>query len=399
MKYRAKHRITFAGFVFTGVTVFVLVAAVNSQSNLLFWAFGLMLGGLILSGLLSWMMLRNLEVRRVAEESVVAGLPANVHYVLTNGKKRWPAFAVQVKEAQFSGELSTVPDGYCLHVGPGGMSTMMTQMVARRRGRLRLKSVEISCAFPFGFLAHAVYVDAPREILVYPRIGQLNSRLAMRYRETITSGTMTSSMRGGNDEFYGLREYRPGDSVRAIAWKRSARTGEVVVREMTANAPPQMMVVLNLRTWRDLPTALERQEKVEKAIELAASLLCYGSMENFAVGLLIAGLAGQEAASPQMGREARSRSLAKLATLNPDEIHAESPRMEPSRLARRAEWIVVTLTADDEVRGLVPPGASSTVMRLDDPDTDTWVHFVGSLGALRILRSTVGKDPPASATE
>ena len=380
---RARHRVTFAGLIFTGVTAFVMVAAVNSQSNLLFWALGLMVGGLFLSGVLSWMMLRKLTVRRIAESGAVAGLPANVHYVLSNGKKRWPAFAVRVREANFDGQLSGIPDGYCLHVGPKGSVTMMTQLIAPHRGRVLLRDVEISCAFPFGFLAHSIYANQERQVVVFPRIGVLSSRLASRYRETITSGSMTSSMRGGQDEFYGLREYRPGDSVRAIHWKRSARTGEIVVREMTANAPPQMIVALNLRTWRDLP---DGREKAERAIELAASLLCYGSVENFAIGLVIPGLPDQAAPTTQMGRDVRARLLEQLAVLQPEQIGSTAAPPQSGRLGRRAEWIVVTLAATDAIDDIVPPGGSSSTMALDAPDAATWIHFVAGPDALRMLR-------------
>src|SRR5690349_9346465 len=81
---RRPHEVTLAGFVFFGITLFVMIAAVNSQTNLLFLAFGLMLGGLIVSGLLSWISLRNVEIKRLMSDHVVAGEPAEIQYLLTN---------------------------------------------------------------------------------------------------------------------------------------------------------------------------------------------------------------------------------------------------------------------------------------------------------------------------
>src|SRR5205085_10343344 len=97
--------------------------------------------------------------------------------------------------------------------------------VARGRGMLRLDVIEVSTAFPLGILRYTRRVSVPQEMVVYPRIGMLGRRLALEYREAVESGAMTSNRRGGNDEFYGVREYRAGDNVRVIHWRSSARLG------------------------------------------------------------------------------------------------------------------------------------------------------------------------------
>jgi uncharacterized protein (DUF58 family) len=244
-------------------------------------------------------------------------------------------------------------------------------------------------------------------MLVYPRIGILNRHLALEYRESIESGAMTSNRRGGADEFYGVREYRPGDNIRAIHWRSSARRGELMIREMAANAPPQLILVLNLRQWKKrTPPNLDA---VERAIELAASLICYGFLENFAVGLAIAGLPGVVASpSPQMGRDARGRLLRQLALIDVMQIKPDEGIEFPNRIAGRAEWIIVTLHADDITRDLLPPGNPAhrdivgghrTVLAVDAPDAATWVRFLSPEETLRILRQRGehGADPAPGA--
>ena len=78
-------------------------------------------------------------------------------------------------------------------------------------------------------------------MIVYPRIGMLNRHLALEYRVAVESGAMTSNRRGGNDEFYGVREYRAGDNIRSIHWRSTARRGNFMIKEMAANAPPQLI--------------------------------------------------------------------------------------------------------------------------------------------------------------
>jgi uncharacterized protein (DUF58 family) len=385
---RRRHEVTLAGFVFFGITLFVMVAAINSQTNILFLAFGLMLGGLIVSGLLSWISLRNVDIKRIMANHVVAGEPAEIEYVLINKKRRWPCFAVRITEVKASSALAQVPDGYCLHIPAQRSASITTRLLATRRGAITLSDIRLTCSFPFGFLNHAIHLQMPEQLIVYPRIGILNRHLALRYREAIESGTMTSNVRGGNDEFYGLREYRSGDNIRSIHWRSSARTNQLMIREMAANAPPQVIVVLNLRGANDIIEMRDRTVLVEHAIELAASLLCYGFLENFAVALAVAGVDTNTPPLPQMGREARANVLRRLAELDPDKIDPRAGLAIPNRLVGRAEWIVVTLRQADEFHDLLPssPATSHTLLALDAPGSESWLHLLTGQDTLRILR-------------
>ena len=51
--------------------------------------------------------------------------------------------------------------------------------------------------------------------------------------------------RGGMDEFYGLKEFRTGENPRWIYWRRSARTGALVAKEMTQVSPPRLMLLVD----------------------------------------------------------------------------------------------------------------------------------------------------------
>ena len=77
---KRRHEISLAGFIFLGITAFIMIAAINSDTNTLYIAFGLMLGGLIISGLLSTLSLRKVEVKRIMADHVVAGEPAEIQY-------------------------------------------------------------------------------------------------------------------------------------------------------------------------------------------------------------------------------------------------------------------------------------------------------------------------------
>jgi uncharacterized protein (DUF58 family) len=406
-----RHSITLPGIIYIGITAFVMVAALNSGTNLLYITFGLMTGAFVASAFLSSLSLRRMDVRRIMADHVVAGEPSIIQYQVTNKKRFWPCFAVRIAEARVDHTLAEVPEGYSLHIAPGKSVNIMTRLVAQRRGVLHLSDIRLVCSFPFGFVNRTLLLRRPESIVVYPRIGALNRHLALRCRESTESGTMTSSVRRGNDEFYGLREYRAGDNIRSIHWRSTARTGQLTIREMACNAPPQMIVVLDLRHWREdpqalLPTASSTSPapaggKIERAIELAATLLCYAFIENFAVALTIAGSGEQSPPIPQMGRDARATLLHRLASLDAQRISPTSAFPFPNRLVGRAEFVVISLRSQDPHRDLLPPHVQFTLLALDSPEADTWVHFLSANETLRILRESSPKPPaivPAATT-
>ncbi len=369
------YELTAIGFVFAGVTAFVLIAAVNSQTNVLFWALGIVLGSILVSAIMGNVLLKKLEVVRVVGDHAVVGEAADVQYRLTNRKRLWPSCAIRMTEARMVGRLRNVPEGYCLHLGPQQSTLVMTHLVPEGRGLVELRELRICCSFPFGFVNRAIHYLAPQRIVVYPRIGLLNRRLLAQTRTFSAGGSVTSSARGGFDEFYGLRDYHPGDSARSIHWRRTARTGEIMVREMTIDTPPTMIVVLDLRTWR---TLADGRAQCERGIELAAALICAGLMDNLSVGLCVAGYADMTPTIVKSGRGQRGPLMETLALLNLDKVSAAAavqPAGQSEFLRTRAEYMIINLTSEQGFLDMVPPGCQYTVLSMDDPESSGWLRF------------------------
>ena len=64
-KIRSRFHVGSGGLVFLILFLLIIGVANHTQSNLLFLAFGLMVGALLASVALSWYMLRGLEVQRL----------------------------------------------------------------------------------------------------------------------------------------------------------------------------------------------------------------------------------------------------------------------------------------------------------------------------------------------
>src|SRR6476620_6676637 len=69
------------GLVYCSMMMFMGLAAINSQANLLFGVFGLMIGILLISGVISRLVLRKLSVRRVLPENAEVGQTVTITYL------------------------------------------------------------------------------------------------------------------------------------------------------------------------------------------------------------------------------------------------------------------------------------------------------------------------------
>ena len=313
------------GLFYVTVSGLILAAAIYTQANLLFWAFGLTVGGLLISVLLAWQMLRDLEVQRLLPGQGVAGEPVVLRYHLNN--RCWlPGFGLLIRErwGRRSAEdpirsdpprLLAPPHGFVLHVAPHGAIQGEAPCYPLLRGLLTFERVEVSSSFPFNVVQKVVRVEQPGHLLVLPHLYRMNRRLLHTIAGIDASGRNHIERGGGDEEFFGLREYRSGDPLKRIDWKRTARSDAVIVRELTQPSPPKVMVLLDLTAPADEvvgePTIsvlqrlftrrgrrpagrseevlTPRQVAVERAISLCASVICDSYLQGHQVGLTVVG--------------------------------------------------------------------------------------------------------------
>jgi len=91
------------------------------------------------------------------------------------------------------------------------------------RGIYSWDAIQICASDPFGLFDLKVDVPAPGKIHVYPAPISIQS-VNLRPRNTIhTSGPILARTAGSGTDFWGVREYKLGDSLRRINWQLTAR--------------------------------------------------------------------------------------------------------------------------------------------------------------------------------
>jgi uncharacterized protein (DUF58 family) len=105
-----------------------------------------------------------------------------------------------------------------------------------RRGPVRARGWVLESFDPLGFFRRRGRGIDSELALVLPRFTSLAERTNVRELEA----SLAAPRSGSGTEMFGVREYRPGDPLRRIHWRSSARHGELIVREFE---PPGMQTL------------------------------------------------------------------------------------------------------------------------------------------------------------
>lgn len=323
--------------------MFMGAAAINTQVNLLFGVFGLMIGILMVSWFISKWVLRGVVLRREFPDHVMVGRSMVVNYHLENTKRFWPTLSVTISEIDGIDAFNRQPTAYLLHAAPRMTGTVPSEMVPLRRGIVAFDRYQLSTSFPFGFIKRAVDRRAHETIVIMPAIGRVSRELMRQFLSAESSGANVRPSRGGSDDFYGLREYRPGENPRWIYWKRSAHIGTLVLREMTRVSPPKILVIVD--TYN--PSAdVQRATDIERGIAMAATVIWEAMEAGMPVGLVVHSDQWVTIA-PNRGKRHRVDLLSVLARLEPNTRHNQSDTLDAARELMTQNMTLVLITPDD----------------------------------------------------
>ena len=376
-----KPRLDFSvtGLVYCSMMLFMGLAAMNSQASLLFAVFGLMIGILLVSGVISRVVLRRLELRRALPELAVVGQPTTVVYEFTNSKRFWPTLSVCCAELDGAEAFTRQPQSYLLHVAARMTASVPIEVIPKRRGLHELNRYQISTSFPFGFIKRAVVREQKDLMLVYPALGAVDQKLLTMCQSADTSGATMRPRRGGQDEVYGVKEYRSGENPRQIYWRRSARTGVLVAKEMTQVSPPRLMLLVDSFVASDNRT-LHAQGEVERVIAMSASLASQALEVGLSVGLLTWTSDGWGVTAPARGKRHRRDLLAVLARLPLNTAQNTQSLLQESRIAVESGVTPVLLTSNDVHVGLADAVRSGlVVVSARQEQSRRWFRFPETL--------------------
>lgn len=220
------------GLFFAGLLAAMTLGALNYNNNpALILCF--LLGSAMHTSLLrAYLTLRGLRLEQVGAEPVHAGQDQTLRLMFGASEARH-RIGLRLRQGAARRGFSLSKDE---------RSTVELTRATQRRGLHPVGRIEIATRHPLGLFVAWSWLHPQTQVLVYPALEARPPPLPGR-----GDRGQPRRRRGLDEEPHSLRDYRGGDPLRLIAWKRTAQTGRLMVREYESPAGADVLL-----DWREL---------------------------------------------------------------------------------------------------------------------------------------------------
>jgi uncharacterized protein (DUF58 family) len=262
----------------------------------------------------------------------------------------------------------------------GAEQSYLNELPTGRRGRHEVGPLSLRRADALGLGRSELFIGDTATLWVYPRTHSVRA-LAVGLPLHHHDGEATETSPRGSLDIREVRPYLPGDEVRHLHWKATARTGQLMIRDYADPHQPRFTVLLDNR--HTIGAA-----EFEEAVELAASLVVAAAGADHRCQLVTPG--GVDV-STTSGSDAVQRYLEELCVVAREE-KAELP-LVPAALARVGGGTLVVISSsvspDDGAAlvGMRPRYEDVVVVALSGSAPRVpGIRVLGAVGAVDAIR-------------
>ena len=266
---------------------------------------------------------------------------------------------------------------------PYQRATWNFKMRCARRGYHRIGPVRMRSSDIFGFAATEIRLSAVNDVLVYPRVIDL-AQLATPPQHPFGSSHGGLPLFHDTSRARGVRDYHPGDPMKHIDWKATARARQLQTRVFEPAVSMNVVVALNGST-SDYVWLGTNRRLFERAVTAAASAVVLADRRGYSYGLIsnaVASYSGKwlsvpVGASPQQlttALEALAMAAPYVVSMLPSVFRAERNNLPPG-----ATVIYITAALTDSIPGQLAAMSESghRLSVIYAGDGDSPVHIAG----------------------
>lgn len=196
------------GLLFVVLIVLVLLIAFVYNNNLAYMLGFLMASIFFVTILYSFKSLAGLVIRAGYNQPAFAGSPVGfVFYIQNPSDQARIALDIHLQESK------------AIAIEPQQTQSVTLYVPAERRGWFSCATLTLSSRYPLGLFRVWSPLRFDSKVLIYPK----PSRDTLPFPETDAGHGQKGQSRRNGDEFYGLKTYQTGDSIRQIHWKSFAK--------------------------------------------------------------------------------------------------------------------------------------------------------------------------------
>ena len=286
-----------------------------------------------------------LRVEREAPPAYSVGHAGWVRYRWLNATRR--GARLRVREVRPDVIAGLQPPRF-LDVPAGGAADERLDVLPVRRGKETEGAFVVDSIGSLGLGRRRGWIALPWEVTVYP------SLVTMRLRAAVTAaqrrreqGRQPVRYLGEGRVFESLREWVPGDDIRHIDWKATARRRKVITRQYEAERRQQVMLLLD--AGRLLTADVAGVARMDYAVQAALELAGAAAQQDDNVGIMVFADGVRQFVPPQRGRRGLKQVLEVLAGATATLVESDYPgafRYLAARNRKRALTVIFTDVID-----------------------------------------------------
>ncbi len=236
---------------------------------------------------------------------------------------------------------------------PKGATYTFTYTVTGPRGGYGFDKVRAVVRDHLGVTSREVQLEAKGQLFIFPPVTRLR-HVAIRPRRTrVYAGLIPAKAGGSGTEFFGVREYQPGDPPRTINWRASAHSEDALYsNEFQQERVADVGIVLDgrLRANEFARGHSLFEHSVQAAAALADALLTQGNR----VGLLVYAVFLRWTV-PGYGKVQRERILHSLAHARPggSQVFSDLTHIPTRLFPPKSQIILVSPLLGDDLQPLL----------------------------------------------
>jgi uncharacterized protein (DUF58 family) len=308
----------------------------------------------------------NLSVERhISEKRAAPGQPVSVELRVTN---HGADLRQLVLRDPLPGFISVVQGSAERFVSIKKGETLIWKYTFQgKRGFHTFDGLEATASDPLGLLTIRQNLVTSGQILILPLAPRVR-RIAIRTRTTrVYSGTIPARQGGSGVDFFGVREYQPGDPLHAINWRVSARHPQsFFANEYEQERIADVGIILDARM--QVNQLGEKLNIFDLSVTAAASLSDAFLSSGNRVGLLVYGQFINWTL-PGYGKQQRERILQALARAAPGDSQAFAGIYIPRSLfPANSQLIFISPLSSADVEPLVRLRAQGYSLIVVSPD-------------------------------
>jgi uncharacterized protein (DUF58 family) len=314
------------------------------------WGLDAMLLADLLLVVLIWLdatLAQTVVVNREPLPALSVGHTGEVVYRWTNPSSRPARLNVREVRPDILGGLQPPR---ALGIPPRAAVREQVPVVPLRRGReTGGGGFVVDTLGPLGLGRHRARLPLPWDVVVYPPLVSVRLRAsvaeALRRRDV---GSKQIRRLGEGRLFESLREWVPGDDLRHIDWKSTAKRGKVITRQYEAERRQQVLLVLDTGRLMTADVA-SGVARLDFAVQAALELAYAAAQHDDNVGIMTFADGVQHFVAPERGRTGVRRVMDVLAEVQPKLVEPDYPgafRYLAARNRKRALTVLFTDVID-----------------------------------------------------